>query len=86
MTKADRSFRYEDFGEAGGTTHIPLKVNSAGMISLIFAQSILIFPRTVAGYFLAAENEWKHVIVNDRLEDSVDELARLVATLWESNP
>jgi preprotein translocase subunit SecY len=42
----------------GQTTHIPLKVNSAGMIPLIFAQSILIFPGTVAGYFLAAENEW----------------------------
>jgi preprotein translocase subunit SecY len=42
----------------GQTTHIPLKVNSAGMIPLIFASSILIFPGTVAGYFLAAENEW----------------------------
>ncbi|MFN8633361.1 MAG: preprotein translocase subunit SecY [Chloroflexota bacterium] len=42
----------------GQTTHIPLKVNSAGMIPLIFAQSILIFPGTIAGYFLAAQNEW----------------------------
>jgi len=42
----------------GQTTHIPLKVNSAGMIPLIFASSILIFPGTVAGYFLAADNEW----------------------------
>ena len=42
----------------GQTTHIPLKVNSAGMIPLIFAQSILIFPGTVAGYFLSVENEW----------------------------
>jgi guanylate kinase len=30
---------------------------------------------------LAAENEWKHVIVNDRLEAAVDQLAELVATL-----
>ena len=42
----------------GQTTHIPLKVNSAGMIPLIFAQSILIFPGTIAGYFLGVENEW----------------------------
>ncbi len=42
----------------GQTTHIPLKVNSAGMIPLIFASSILIFPGTVAGYFLSADNEW----------------------------
>ncbi len=42
----------------GQTTHIPLKVNSAGMIPLIFASSILIFPGTLAGYFLGVENEW----------------------------
>ena len=28
----------------GGTTHIPLKVNLAGMIPLIFASSMLILP------------------------------------------
>jgi preprotein translocase subunit SecY len=44
--------------QGGQTTHIPLKVNSAGMIPLIFASSILIFPGTVAGYFLGVENEW----------------------------
>ena len=33
-------------------THIPLRVNMAGMIPLIFAQSILIFPSTIASYFL----------------------------------
>ena len=32
---------------------------------------------------LAAEHEWKHVIVNDRLEAAVDQLAELVATLWK---
>ena len=42
----------------GQSTHIPLKVNSAGMIPLIFASSILIFPGTVAGYFLGVESEW----------------------------
>jgi len=35
----------------GGTTHIPLKVNTAGMIPLIFAQSIVTFPAIVAGFF-----------------------------------
>lgn len=38
----------------GQSTHIPLKVNSAGMIPLIFASSILILPGTVAGYFLGS--------------------------------
>jgi preprotein translocase subunit SecY len=34
-------------------THIPLRVNMAGMIPLIFAQSIMVFPSTIAGYFMA---------------------------------
>ena len=36
----------------GGATHLPIKVNSAGMIPLIFAFSIMIFPGVVASYFL----------------------------------
>ena len=35
----------------GQSTHIPLRVNSSGMIPLIFAISILIFPGVIAGYF-----------------------------------
>ena len=34
-----------------GATHIPLRVNTAGMIPLIFAMSIVIFPGIVASYF-----------------------------------
>ncbi|MDQ6674110.1 MAG: preprotein translocase subunit SecY, partial [Chloroflexota bacterium] len=40
----------------GGTTHIPLKVNSAGMIPLIFASSMLILPWTVSSYFVSNQN------------------------------
>jgi preprotein translocase subunit SecY len=36
----------------GQSTHVPLRVNSAGMIPLIFASSMLIFPSTIASYFL----------------------------------
>jgi guanylate kinase len=39
----------------------------------------------VAERELAAESEWKYVIVNDRLEDAVDQLADLVATLWDDS-
>jgi preprotein translocase subunit SecY len=50
---------------AGGqSTHIPLRVNSAGMIPLIFAQSILIFPGVVASYFRYTQNEWVNRIAN----------------------
>ncbi len=38
----------------GSTTHIPMRVNSAGMIPLIFAMSIMLFPGTVAQYFMYA--------------------------------
>ncbi|HLH23396.1 MAG TPA: preprotein translocase subunit SecY [Chloroflexota bacterium] len=42
----------------GGTTHIPLRVNSAGMIPLIFASSIMIFPGTVSSYFMHTGNDF----------------------------
>jgi len=43
---------------AGGqSTYVPLRVNSAGMIPLIFAQSLMIFPGTVASYFVGAANQ-----------------------------
>ncbi|OGO07170.1 MAG: preprotein translocase subunit SecY [Chloroflexi bacterium RBG_13_57_8] len=35
-----------------GTTHIPMRVNSAGMIPLIFSMSVVIFPGIVASYFV----------------------------------
>ncbi len=41
---------------AGGSTHIPLRINTAGMIPLIFAQSILTFPAVIAQFFVASEN------------------------------
>jgi preprotein translocase subunit SecY len=34
-------------------THIPLRVNMAGMIPLILAQALLVFPSTIASYFMA---------------------------------
>lgn len=34
-----------------GSTHIPLRVNTAGMIPLIFAMSLVMFPALVASYF-----------------------------------
>jgi preprotein translocase subunit SecY len=42
----------------GQSTHIPLRVNTAGMIPLIFAQSLLILPSTVASYFVQSSTGW----------------------------
>lgn len=44
-------FRSGRMYRQSGTTHIPLRVNSAGMIPLIFAMSLVIFPGIVASYF-----------------------------------
>jgi preprotein translocase subunit SecY len=38
------------YRQAGGT-HIPLRVNTAGMIPLIFAMSLVLFPGMIASYF-----------------------------------
>ncbi len=37
---------------------LPLRVNMAGMIPLIFAQSLLAFPAILAGFFLESETQW----------------------------
>ena len=43
---------------AGGqTTHLPLRVNTSGVIPVIFASSIIAFPQTIASFF-QANNPW----------------------------
>jgi len=50
---------------AGGqSTHIPLRVNAAGMIPLIFAQSFLMLPGLIASYLVAAKNQWVSSVAN----------------------
>jgi preprotein translocase subunit SecY len=47
---------------AGGSTYIPLKVNQAGVIPIIFASSLLYFPTLVASVYHAA---WFQTFVNN---------------------
>ena len=44
-------FRGGRMQRQSGSSHLPLRVNSAGMIPLIFSFSIIILPVTVASYF-----------------------------------
>lgn len=53
---AKRVRRGRVFG--GGSTFIPLKVNSAGMIPLIFAVSIMVFPGMVANFLQTSDRPW----------------------------
>jgi len=43
---------------SGTSTHIPLRVNSAGVIPIIFAVSILLLPSQIAQYFTNSETDW----------------------------
>jgi preprotein translocase subunit SecY len=40
----------------GGSTYLPLRVNMAGVIPVIFAAALLAFPATVAQYFPATQD------------------------------
>jgi len=56
---------------AGGqSTVIPLRVNTAGMIPLIFASSILLFPGVVAQFFVNSETSWVASLASTLVEVS----------------
>lgn len=40
------------FGKAGASTHLPLRVNMAGVIPIIFAISVVLFPTVIAQFFV----------------------------------
>jgi preprotein translocase subunit SecY len=45
----------------GQSTHLPLRVNTSGVIPVIFASSIIAFPQTVASFF-QANNPWMQAV------------------------
>jgi preprotein translocase subunit SecY len=50
----------------GGSTYLPLKVNQAGVIPIIFASSVMYFPALLASVYHA---EWFQSFVNDHLQN-----------------
>lgn len=42
----------------GSTTHLPLRVNMAGVIPIIFAVSVVLFPSMVAQFFVTSKVAW----------------------------
>jgi preprotein translocase subunit SecY len=42
----------------GQSSHLPLRVNQAGVIPIIFALSILLFPGLIASFFISARTAW----------------------------
>jgi preprotein translocase subunit SecY len=45
----------------GQSTHLPLRVNTSGVIPVIFASSIIAFPQTIASFF-QANNPWMKTV------------------------
>jgi len=48
----------------GQSTHLPLKVNTAGVIPPIFASSIIMFPATIANFLSTEQFPWLQYVVN----------------------
>src|SRR6202022_3049468 len=47
---------------AGRSTYIPLRLNNAGVISIIFAISILLLPQQISGWWNTSPVPWQHGI------------------------
>ena len=45
----------------GQSTHLPLRVNTSGVIPVIFASSIIAFPQTIASWW-SAQNPWMQAV------------------------
>jgi preprotein translocase subunit SecY len=59
---------------SGGTSNLPLRVNMAGVIPIIFAMSIMLFPSVIASFLANSSTEW--------LAKSASVVADLMANQW----
>ena len=48
----------------GQSTHIPMKVNMAGVIPVIFASSLMQFPATITSFFTSNPTGWWGTVIN----------------------
>jgi preprotein translocase subunit SecY len=55
----------------GQSTHLPLKINSAGVIPPIFASSIIAFPATIASFINVENIPWLQYIVKSLNQGSI---------------
>ncbi|KMT21220.1 preprotein translocase subunit SecY [Clostridium cylindrosporum] len=56
---AQRKVGAKTFG--GQNTHIPINVNSTGVIAIIFAMSVMQFPLVISQLFLAPSSQWRQL-------------------------
>lgn len=55
----------------GQSTHLPLKVNTSGVIPPIFASSILMFPLTIANFVNTDNTPWLTSLINNLNPDKI---------------
>jgi preprotein translocase subunit SecY len=58
-----KQVRGRGFG-GGATSHLPFRVNMAGVIPIIFAVSLMLFPSLVAQFFVHADASWMRDVAN----------------------
>ncbi|MDD5605820.1 MAG: preprotein translocase subunit SecY [Patescibacteria group bacterium] len=65
ITEGQRNIPISYAGRGGGnrlftgqTSHLPMRVNQAGVIPIIFALSLLLFPGLIASFFAQARTAW----------------------------
>jgi preprotein translocase subunit SecY len=58
-----KQVRGRGFG-GGATSHLPFRVNMAGVIPIIFAVSLMLFPSLVAQFFVHADAAWMRDFAN----------------------
>ncbi len=51
----------------GVNTHLPLRLNQAGVIPIIFAVSIMLFPALIAQFFINARSPWLANLAQDTI-------------------
>lgn len=47
----------------GDSTHLPLKINTAGVLGPIFASSLLLFPTTIMGFIAGSTDSWYYSLL-----------------------
>ncbi len=52
----------------GSSTHIPIRLNMGGVIPIIFAISIILFPTVIAQFFLNAKTVWLRDVATQTLQ------------------
>lgn len=66
---------------SGQDTHLPLKVNSAGVIPVIFASSFIMTPQTILGFFSAANADAQWYIILNKIFNLQEPIGAVLYTV-----